>query len=59
MSLNEHDHADHKPVPITPIQNYMISTFVRLRVWVGIVGLVFPFVLWVGGGKLYDIPLAP
>jgi len=37
----------------------MMSTFVRLRVWVGIVGLFFPFVLWVGGGTLYKIPLAP
>lgn len=63
MSSNKRDTASRKPVPkptsaITPIQNYMMSTFVRLRVWVGIVGLVFPFVLW-GGGHLYQIPLAP
>ncbi|RSL18355.1 hypothetical protein EDE15_3922 [Edaphobacter aggregans] len=63
MSSNERDTTGHKPVSkstsaITPIQNYMMSTFVRLRVWVGIVGLVFPFVLW-GGGHLYQIPLAP
>ena len=63
MSPNEHDTAGYKLLPrslwdITPIQNYMMSTFVRLRVWVGIVGLVFPFVLW-GGGHIYKIPLAP
>lgn len=35
-----------------------MSTFVRLRLWVGVVGLLFPFILWFGG-RTFHIPLAP
>lgn len=42
---------------MTKIQKYMMATFVRLRVGIGIIGIIFPFVLW-GGGKIAGIPLA-
>lgn len=44
---------------MTPIQDFMLNAFVRVRFGVGIIGLIFPFVLWGGGRLYYKIPLAP
>jgi hypothetical protein len=44
---------------MTPIQKFMISAFVRVRLGVGIIGLFLPFVLWAVGRIYYQIPLAP
>jgi hypothetical protein len=43
---------------MTPIQKFMIAAFVRVRLGVGIIGLIFPFVLWGVGKTCYQIPLA-
>jgi uncharacterized membrane protein len=42
---------------MTNIQKQMLSTFLSLRVGVGIIGIVFPFLLW-GGGETAGIRLA-
>jgi hypothetical protein len=42
---------------MTKIQEYMMATFLRLRVGIGIIGIIFPFLLW-GGGKIHGFPLA-
>ena len=34
---------------MTDIQKQMLATFLSLRVAVGVVGIVFPFLLWSGG----------
>lgn len=43
---------------MTPIQQFMMNAFVRVRFGVGIIGLIFPFVLWGGGRLYYKIHLA-
>jgi hypothetical protein len=43
---------------MTPIQEFMMRAFVRVRLGVGIIGLLFPFVLWGVGKVYYNIPLA-
>jgi len=42
---------------MTSIQKHMLKTFLALRLGLGVVGLVFPILLWIGG-ELYNIPLA-
>jgi hypothetical protein len=42
---------------MTSIQKHMLKTFLVLRLGLGVVGLVFPFLLWIGG-ELYNVPLA-
>ena len=42
---------------MTDIQKQMMATFLSLRVAVGVIGIVFPLLLW-GGGKLAGIHLA-
>lgn len=44
---------------MTPIQKFMMAAFLRVRLGVGIIGLLFPFVLWGVGRLYYGIPLAP
>lgn len=44
---------------MTKIQKFMIATFVRVRVGVGVIGILFPLVLWGVGRWHYQIPLAP
>jgi len=43
---------------MTPIQKFMMAAFVRVRLGVGIIGLLFPFMLWGVGRAYYRIPLA-
>ena len=42
---------------VTEIQKQMMATFLSLRVGVGIIGIVFPLLLW-GGGKIAGFHLA-
>jgi hypothetical protein len=42
---------------MTTIQKYMMATFLRLRLGIGVIGIIFPFLLW-GGGMIARIPLA-
>ncbi|MGP8157693.1 MAG: hypothetical protein ACLQMT_12620 [Candidatus Acidiferrales bacterium] len=42
---------------MTNIQKQMMATFLSLRVGVGVIGIVFPLLLW-GGGKIAGIHLA-
>jgi hypothetical protein len=42
---------------MTNIQKQMMATFLSLRVGVGVIGIVFPLLLW-GGGKIYGFHLA-
>jgi hypothetical membrane protein len=42
---------------MTNIQKQMLATFLSLRVGVGIIGIVFPLLLW-GGGKVAGLHLA-
>jgi hypothetical protein len=43
---------------MTEIQKFMMATFVRVRVGVGVIGICFPFLLWGIGGIRYHLPLA-
>jgi len=42
---------------MTNIQKHMMATFLSLRVGVGVIGIVFPLLLW-GGGKIAGLHLA-
>jgi hypothetical membrane protein len=42
---------------MTNIQKQMMATFLSLRVGVGVIGIVFPLLLW-GGGKIAGLHLA-
>jgi hypothetical protein len=42
---------------MTDIQKHMMATFLNLRVGVGVIGILFPFLLW-GGGKIAGFHLA-
>jgi hypothetical protein len=41
----------------TSIQKHMIATFISLRIGIGVIGIIFPFLLW-GGGKMAGFHLA-
>jgi uncharacterized membrane protein len=41
---------------MTDIQKSMKATFVSLRMGIGIIGILFPFILWIGG-KISGFPL--
>jgi hypothetical protein len=43
---------------LTDIQKQMMATFLSLRVGIGVIGIVFPFFLLLGGRILYGIPQA-
>jgi hypothetical protein len=43
---------------LTDIQQQMMKTFLHLRVGIGVLGIVFPFLLWWGGRILYHLPQA-
>lgn len=42
---------------MTNVQRQMMATFLSLRIGVGLIGIVFPFLLW-GGGKIAGFHLA-
>jgi hypothetical protein len=43
---------------LTDIQKQMMKTFLHLRVGIGVLGIVFPFLLWWGGRIVYHLPQA-
>jgi hypothetical protein len=43
---------------LTDIQKQMMATFLSLRVGIGVIGIVFPFLLLIGGHLLYGLPQA-
>jgi hypothetical protein len=43
---------------LTDIQKQMMATFLSLRVGIGVIGIVFPFLLLIGGWALYGLPQA-
>jgi hypothetical protein len=43
---------------LSDIQKQMMKTFLHLRVGIGVLGIVFPFLLWWGGRIVYHLPQA-
>ena len=43
---------------LSDIQQQMMKTFLHLRVGIGVLGIVFPFLLWWGGRIVYHLPQA-
>jgi hypothetical protein len=43
---------------LTDIQKHMLKTFLWLRIGIGALGILFPFLLWFGGCAAYHLPLA-
>ncbi len=43
---------------LTDIQKQMMKTFLHLRVGMGVLGIIFPFLLWWGGRIVYHLPQA-
>ena len=42
---------------MTDLQKSMRNTFLTLRLGVGVLGIAFPFILWLGGLYFYDLHL--
>ena len=38
------------------LDRHILSTYMKLRLWVGVIGIIFPFLLWVGG-VIQGVPL--